>query len=45
MAGGDHDPNRSQWMNIYGDDPNKFKGFWKYYNTETPFGRARVRFS
>ena len=44
MAGDDDGPGYSQWDNIYGDNPNKYKGFWKYYNTDTPFGRAKVIF-
>lgn len=45
MAGDEMSPDgRTKWFNIYGDDPNKYKGFWKYYNSETPFGRANVSF-
>lgn len=45
MAGDDMSPDGyTRWYNIYGDDPNKYKGFWKYYNNETPFGRANVSF-
>lgn len=43
MAGDEMSPDgRTKWFNIYGDDPNKYKGFWKYYNSETPFGRANA---